>query len=163
MTIDPDPESRIRCRHHGDDPDCECYPECQECGTTYNPRNGHTCPGDEEMTTETENTPATIEPKSLEKQVAELTARDEVDRVERERVEAAEAERAKAEADRIEAERIERARPDREKVTAWAEATIDAIWANALEIEDAQILLAYERTRTIIDSALENLKTDIAE
>lgn len=115
------------------------------------------------MTTETENTPATIEPKSLEKQVAELTARDEVDRVERERVEAAEAERAKAEADRIEAERIERARPDREKVTAWAEATIDAIWANALEIEDAQILLAYERTRTIIDSALENLKTDIAE
>ncbi len=43
VTIAPDPDSQIRCRHAGGDPDCDCWPECPECGAGYDPCLGHDC------------------------------------------------------------------------------------------------------------------------
>jgi len=48
MKIHADPDHRPRCRHRSGDPDCECWPECKECGELYDPTEGHTCQGDEE-------------------------------------------------------------------------------------------------------------------
>ena len=43
MKIKPDPDFRTRCRHRSGDPDCDCWPECPECGAGYDPREGHDC------------------------------------------------------------------------------------------------------------------------
>ena len=47
MKIQPT-DHRPRCRHRSGDPDCECWPECKECGESYDPTEGHVCQGDEE-------------------------------------------------------------------------------------------------------------------
>lgn len=37
----------VSCRHMGGDPDCDCLPECPECGDTYQPSEGHECSTDD--------------------------------------------------------------------------------------------------------------------
>ena len=49
--IPPDREWRPPSRHrwHRDgSPDCDCFPECPECGEEYDPNDGHKCPEEEE-------------------------------------------------------------------------------------------------------------------
>lgn len=43
IKISPNPDAAIRCRHTSGDPDCDCWPECPECGEGYNPVWGHDC------------------------------------------------------------------------------------------------------------------------
>lgn len=43
MIAPPDRGARIRCRHRDGDPDCDCWPECPDCGETYDPHDGHRC------------------------------------------------------------------------------------------------------------------------
>lgn len=47
MKIEPTRDNPIRCRHRDGDPDCDCWPECQDCGETYHPEDGHRCECDE--------------------------------------------------------------------------------------------------------------------
>lgn len=43
MIAPPDRGHRIRCRHRDGDPNCACWPECPDCGETYDPEDGHRC------------------------------------------------------------------------------------------------------------------------
>ena len=38
---------RYRNWDSGNDPDCDCYPECPECGESYQPSEGHECSTDD--------------------------------------------------------------------------------------------------------------------
>lgn len=43
MIIPPERDLMIRCRHRDGDPNCACWPECPDCGETYDPEDGHRC------------------------------------------------------------------------------------------------------------------------
>lgn len=47
MIILPTKGEVIHCRHQPGDPDCDCYPECPECGNSYDPEEGHSCGEDD--------------------------------------------------------------------------------------------------------------------
>lgn len=55
VNIPPEAAQRPRCRHGGNDPDCDCWPRCPECDCTYDPCEGHDC--DDENTNEEEPEP----------------------------------------------------------------------------------------------------------
>ena len=46
MKIEPIKDAAIHCHHQPGDPDCDCYPECPECGNSYDPEEGHICDSD---------------------------------------------------------------------------------------------------------------------
>ena len=54
MIAPPDRGARIRCRHRVGDPDCDCWPECPDCGETYHPIDGHRCADEPEEDAHTE-------------------------------------------------------------------------------------------------------------
>jgi len=47
MNIEPIKGAVIHCHHQPGDPDCDCYPECPECGNSYDPEEGHFCGEDD--------------------------------------------------------------------------------------------------------------------
>jgi hypothetical protein len=86
----------------------------------------------------------------------ERIAAEALEQAERE-AQAAALEAARIEAARLEAERIAAQRPEREKIAAWARATLDGIPA-APEIVDRDLLAMMSATATMIRDALQDIE-----